>query len=123
MAEEEIKYVTQAELAEFAEILNTRLEEMAKRVEEAKGLETRFYRCAEEGCDFATDNLGVFVGHTVDERLRKLGWTAPEEAEPVRHRSVKDFLDCPECFPKFEKIMLERGYRKPEEKKSKGLLG
>lgn len=125
MAEKEIKYVTQGELAEFAKVVAKQLEQMSKSIEalgEPKELKTAFYRCSKEGCDFVTDDLGVFVEHTVDEKLRKRGWT-PEEASgepktaPVKHRTFAEFLDCPECAPKFEKVLLEKGWKKPEPKR------
>ena len=134
--EEEQRYVTSAELTEFAKAVKDKLCDMEKEVEalrseagEPKELQTKFYRCGEEGCEFVTDDLGVFVEHTVDEKLRKHGLGAPEEtfrgegeATPKKHRTFADFLDCPECYPKFEKVLLEKGWKKPEPK-SKGLLG
>ena len=135
MTEKEREYVTQADLTELAHAFHERLGEMQKQVGELSrkfeevpteelGEAERLYRCGEEGCDFVTDDLGAFVGHAVDEKLGKLT-LAPEETvsvEPRLHKTVKDFLDCPNCFPKFEKIMLERGWKKPEPERDRALI-
>jgi len=36
----------------------------------------------------------------------------PLHGAQTKHRTAADFLNCPECYPKFEKAMLERGYQK-----------
>ena len=136
MTEKEPEYVTQADLTELAHAFHERLGEMQKQVGELSrkfeevpteelGEAKRLYRCEAEGCGFVTDDLGAFVGHAVDEKLRRL--TPPEEGEewghkPRVHRTTKDFLDCPECSPMFEKILLEKGWKKPEPERDRALM-
>jgi len=81
------------------------------------------YRCSKKGCDFSTDNVEEFVQHALDERLIKTLPTA-EPPKTVEHKTVRDCLSCPECYPKFERLLLARGWKKKTEKeavKSKGL--
>jgi len=40
-----------------------------------------------------------------------------EHHKKKRHETVEDYLNCPVCFPKFEKAMLARGYVKEEVRK------
>lgn len=129
--EEEQQYVTQAELSEFANVVKDRLCDLEKTIEavrsesrKPKVVKTDFYRCTEEGCEFVTDDLVAFVEHTVEEKLKKLSLTEPEETvseqtetRPRIHGTFADFLDCPECYPKFEKLLLEKGWKKPEPKR------
>ena len=122
MEKQNEEYVTKAEMKEFGVAVKDVFSELRKDVEALRSelgepRELALYRCGEEGCDFSTDDLGAFVGHAVDENLRRL--TPPEEGEewghkPRVHRTTKDFLDCPECSPMFEKILLEKGWKKPE---------
>jgi len=87
---------------------------------------TPIYRCHAKGCGYATDNLGAFVQHVLDEKLRERE-SASIPKTPKGHRTVQEYLNCPECYPKFEKVILEypevfkelekRGWKK----KSKGL--
>jgi len=119
-------------------------EALKKAVEEAKGMlcelaklvaEPRtvgIYQCDEEGCTFQTDDLGAFVEHSIDERLKKHSEEeVREEEKPKVHRTAREYLECPECFPKFLKGMLEhprfqqtlkeRGWVKSEPKRESGL--
>ena len=129
MEKQNEEYVTKAEMNEFGVAVQDVFKELRKdidalRSELGEPRELALYRCGEEGCDFVTDDLGAFVGHTVDEKLGKLTM-APEETvsvEPRLHKTVKDYLDCPNCFPKFEKIMLERGWKKPEPERDRALI-
>ncbi len=116
MSEEE-EYVTKHELSHFAQVLKDRFDEFHEEIQalraelsEAKPSLASLYRCSEEGCEYVTDSLRAYVLHTVGEELEK----AEEEATPRKHRSVAEFLDCPECFPNFEKVLLEKGWKKPE---------
>jgi len=43
------------------------------------------------------------------------GEGSPLHAGQARHRTAAQFLNCPECFPRFEKSMLKRGYVKIKE--------
>ena len=70
------------------------------------------YRCKGKNCNFATDDIGEYVRHIIKEE------TSPPK-ETTRHKTAKDYLECPSCTPKFEKEFLERGYTKPEEKREK----
>lgn len=86
---------------------------------EGGSAELPIYRCKGKDCTFSTDNIEDFVPHVVEERLESaLGklrqeraqTTAPEEPpEPpkARHTTIKEYLDCPECYPKFEDAMLK----------------
>lgn len=85
-------------------------------------MQLEFHRCSEEGCTFVTDDLGEFVEHAVDERLRKLSSTAPTEETKRRHTTAEEFLECPDCFPQIEKAFLERGWKKPEPKPERDIL-
>lgn len=95
-----------------------------------KNVEVSFYRCTEEGCGYTTDDLGAYIEHTVDERLKGHRSPTPtEEEEEIyeatqpsrRHMRAEDFLDCPECAPRFEKTLFEMGWEKPEPKRESAL--
>lgn len=74
------------------------------------------YRCSKEGCSFTTDDVEAFVKHVLDERLIKELPTAERQKTTI-HKTVRDYLSCPECFPKFEKLLLARGWTRKTEKK------
>jgi len=87
----------------------------------------RIFKCRGKDCGFATDELDVFIDHIVEEKLKaREAAPAPEAETPKRHRTAKEWLDCPECYPKFEKVFFEhpkilealkaRGYVKTEKK-------
>jgi len=80
------------------------------------------YKCKGKDCSFATDDIADFVVHTVKENMPKAETTV-EEPVKKRHETAEDYLSCPECFPKFEKAFLARGYEKKKEpeKKPEGL--
>lgn len=124
------------DLAELAATVQNRLDGMEKKIGEKFSnpnggeSEVPLYRCKGKDCSFSTDSIEDYVEHRVKEVLgeTKSKPAATDEAKPVpvRHETAKDYLDCPECFPKFEKEFLAKGYRKPEEKKKEsgqGLLG
>lgn len=67
------------------------------------------YRCKGKNCNFVTDDLGDFIRHVIREE------TSPPK--PRRHKTARDYVECPECYPKLEKELLKRGWSKPEEKK------
>jgi len=69
------------------------------------------YKCSGKDCKFSTEDLEAFIDHKVDERV-----SPPKIEEPPKkkHETVADYLNCPECFPKFEAEFLKRGYKKPE---------
>ena len=76
------------------------------------------YRCKGKNCKFATDDIGEFIRHVIREE------THPPKPK-VRHKTAKDYAECPECSPALEKELLKRGWTKPEEKKEtvqKGLF-
>jgi len=73
------------------------------------------YRCSGKGCGFATDDLEAFVRHVLDEKLVKSLPTA-EPPKTVEHKTVRDYLSCPECYPKFESLLLARGWKRKTEK-------
>ncbi|NVM23522.1 MAG: hypothetical protein HWN68_17285 [Desulfobacterales bacterium] len=116
------------DLRELAETVHNELTQIRKEIgekssslqhdssnRERRSGEMPLYKCKGKDCGYATDDLSDFVVHTVKENLPKPQTeTAPRTK---RHETVKDYLNCPECFPKFEKEFLARGYRKPEEKK------
>jgi len=52
-------------------------------------------------------DLEASIRQTIRKRLRAAS------PQPKVHRTVQDHLNCPNCYPKFEKAMLDRGYRKP----------
>jgi len=104
--------------------------ELAKVVAEPRV--AGIYHCSEEGCSFQTDDLGAYIEHSIDERLKKSAFEEEVwEEEPKRHRSVTEFLECPECYPKFlnamlehprfQKTLKEHGWEKPEPKPKSGL--
>ena len=73
------------------------------------------YRCKGKNCDFATDDIGEYVRHIIKEE------TSPPK-ETRRHKTARDYLECPSCASKFEKEFLARGYMKPEEKEKESDL-
>ena len=77
------------------------------------------YKCKGKDCGYSTDDIHDFITHVVRENVPKA--PEPVEPEPKTHRTVKDYLDCPECFPKFEKEFLARGYTKPKEEEEESL--
>jgi len=133
----ETKLATHDDLADLAKRVRGYVDPKLKEVQEAvcalrsemekpTELKAQFYRCSEEGCKFVTDDLAKFVEHVVDEKLSSPSSTTPEETEPERprrHKTWDEFLDCPTCAPKFEKLLLEKGWKKPEPKpEPKGFL-
>lgn len=75
--------------------------------------EKPLYKCKDGKCGQVFDDLDTFVDHKIDHRLKE--GEKPAEPEKKRHESVEEFLDCPDCRPKFEKAMKERGWTKAEE--------
>ncbi len=69
------------------------------------------YACKGKGCGFSTDDLEEFVRHLVGHRQEA---SAPKGT----HRSAREYLECPQCKPKFEKALVERGWKSPEEAKA-----
>jgi len=89
-----------------------------KSTEESTGRnEVPVYKCDKSGCTFATDSEVHMMRHIAQEEAEARKPTPEKELteEPKRHKTVDDFLNCPECFPKFEKAFLDRGYTKPQE--------
>jgi len=78
------------------------------------------YKCKGKDCGYATDDIGDFIDHKIRDSLPKAAEPAEVPAEPVpkKHMTAKDYLDCPECFPKFEAEFLKRGYAKQTQKKA-----
>jgi len=128
------------EIAELAKLVNERFGKLETRVENVEkaspigdrnggqegGSETPIYKCKGANCGFATDDLSDFVTHVVRENLPKPAAEERHEDDtppPKKHETVDDYLNCPECFPKFEAAFVKRGYKKPEtEKKAEGGL-
>jgi len=91
------------------------------------------YKCRDGNCGYSSDDIGSLLLHerehvlkSIDARLAKL--TTPKEtkeetweekAEPKRHKTFKEYLECPQCSPVIEKELVARGWKKPEEKKPK----
>ena len=71
------------------------------------------YRCRREGCGFSTDNLGAFVEHVIGEKSPKAVPNRRRVKGSHPHGTVKEIMDCPNCYPKAESFMLAKGYRKP----------
>ena len=128
---EEQEHVTRGELQEFAGAITETLREVKEEVarvrsetQKPKEKQLEFYRCSKEGCDFVTDDLGVFTEHAINHALKRL----EEEKPKIAHATLEEFLNCPECFPKIEKAFLERGWEKPKseeelrEERRKGLF-
>lgn len=77
------------------------------------------YQCKK--CGFTTDDTDEFIQHKTEEALPKNPEVKPQK---LTHRTVKDHLDCPTCYPKFAKQMKEHpkfiedlksmGYKKPD---------
>lgn len=90
------------------------------------------FKCKGPGCHFSTEELDAYVDHVVGHRLEKAQTTElePARAEPKRHRSAKEFVDCPECrgalLREFEAAgwKVQRPEEKPpaEETKKRGLF-
>jgi len=75
------------------------------------------YRCSGKGCGFATEDLDAFVRHVLNEKLlRTLPTAEPRKART--HQTVRDYLNCPECYARFEKVLLARGWKKKSEEKA-----
>lgn len=68
------------------------------------------YRC--KGCDFSTDNLDVFIRHVIDERLPKTPPRTPPNNRLGHPYTVEALMNCPDCYPKLEKGMRAKGYRR-----------
>ena len=102
--------------------------------------ELPIYRCKGKDCSFSTDNIEDYVPHVVEERLEHALSRLREERKPAappeeppepskpRHTTIKEYLDCPECYPKFEDAMLKHpkfketlGKMQGEEKKKGGV--
>ena len=84
------------------------------------GGEVPIYRCRGKECTFSTDKIEDYIPHVVEEQLESAmdklrqqrektaaAQEAPEAATRKHGGTVKDYLDCPECYPKFEKGLLE----------------
>ncbi len=123
------EYITRAEFEEFAEAVrglicegmgNVRKEIESVRSEMQEPKTASIYHCTEEGCTFATDDVGAWVQHMIDERVKKLEEETlkrlEEEKPKFAHTTVEEIVECPECFPAVEKAFLERGWKKPEPK-------
>lgn len=130
MDEVKEEHVSKAEFDAFAEeVKATQMEvkamllEMRKTVKEEREVEVKFYRCHKGECDFVTDDLGEFVDHIVDMHVKGVG----EEKTKPFHPTIKDYLECPQCYPKFRDALMQDprfleelkadGWVKEEEKK------
>lgn len=112
--------------------LEGKIEKLSSESREPKEVRMEFHKCTEEGCAFQTDDPAVFIEHLVDERLKKLGLASSmeetdsgEEEKPMpkrRHTRAEEFMDCPECAPRFEKMLEEMGWEKPKPKPKSSLL-
>ena len=98
--------------------------------------ELPIYKCRGKDCTFSTDNIPDLVDHVTDEKvsavLKRLSEEnkkpaleeETEKAKPL-HETTKEFLDCPNCRPKFEKAFKELGWQPPTaeaEKSKKGVV-
>lgn len=115
------------DLAELAETVEERFQSLRKEIGEKSSSrhegesELPLYRCKGKDCAFSTDSIEDYVEHRLNEVLesKKTPDTETPVSRPVKHETAEDYLNCPECFPKFEKAFLKRGYTKKEEKKEK----
>jgi len=120
------------ELAELAQALEGRFQNLEKSLKEIgerssspspassqEGSEMPLYKCKNGKCTFATDDLDAYIEHKIDHKTSEKPTEEASPARPARHETVEDYLNCPECFPRFEKAFLARGYLKkePEPKK------
>lgn len=122
------KPVSRVEFEDFTKSVRDALHDLKRLLEEPREVGVRHYRCGEKGCGYTTSDLASFIEHTVDERLKSLSSASPAEGEfglseepKRRHQSTAEFLDCPECAPKFERVLADMGWEKPEPKRDSGL--
>jgi len=95
--------------------------------ESSEAVEMPIYKCRGKGCGFTTDDLGALLEHHDEhllEKVRSLIQPTVEEPKPEpkpkkRHKTVRDFLTCPECRPAFEKAFMEMGWTPPKKSKAK----
>jgi len=86
------------------------------------------YRCKDGKCAFATDDLDAYIDHKIEHKKAEEKPTEEEKPEPKRHQTVDEFLNCPECRPRFDKRYLKDGWTPPkkegekEKKESEGAL-
>jgi len=137
---EKEKAVSQQDLDNLLEVVNQRFQTVEDTIRQLSssssgeeslkssgGADTPIYKCKGRGCTFATDDLDAYIDHKVKENQPK---PAPAEepleaeAAKVRHKNVDDFLDCPECRPRFDKRYVKDGWtppkKEPEKKPEKG---
>ena len=115
----------------------SRLDQKNAKPSELEGAdELPIYKCRGKDCTFSTDNIPDLVDHVTDEKVSAVLKRLSEEnkkpaleqdtetAKPPLHETTKEFLDCPNCRPKFEKAFKELGWQPPtpKEKPKKGAV-
>jgi len=94
--------------------------------------EKKIYRCRGKDCGFETGDIPALIEHMITEHEKTREGIEPSLPETPRgHRTVSDYLNCPECYPRFEKAILAhprfqetlkaQGFVKQEKKKEEGL--
>jgi len=122
------------ELKEFGEATEKRfqgLEESLKRIGEQssnpnpasnqEGSEMPLYKCKNGNCAFSTEDLDAFIDHKIAHSKTE-SKPAEEAAPPApkkRHETVDDFLNCPECRPRFDQRYLKEGWTPPKKEPEK----
>lgn len=92
------------------------------------------YKCKGKDCGFTTDDLGVLLEHHDEHLLSKvqsvLHPTDETRPEPKRHKTAREFVDCPDCRTSLIREFEAAGWKvaKPEpekagEKAKRGLFG
>jgi len=118
-------YVTRKELEELTKAWAAEFQTLAQRFqpervvrdstgnsasgEKRESENMPLYKCTSKDCTskgYSTEDIEAFIDHKIEERTRP---KPAEEAAPPkkRHESVEEYLNCPECYPKFEKAILE----------------
>jgi len=90
----------------------------AKPKESGGNANMPLYRCKDGKCAFTTDDLDAYIDHKIDHKTREKP-AEEEKPEPKRHETVDEFLNCPECRPRFDKRYLKDGWKPPEKEAEK----
>jgi len=112
--------------------ISSHLSELDRRLSQSSGSqrgegEVPLYKCKGPNCGFTTDDIGTLLEHRDEHLLKKVeGLLHSAEPEPVepkpqprKHKTAKEFLDCPDCSPAFLREIESRGYAKQEPKPEK----
>lgn len=126
------------EVSSILSDLDKRFQQLGKGLQQSSGSQRGegdlpTYKCKGKDCRSSFEDVGDLVAHYVEEHLpENLLVKAPEpeaKPEPKRHKTAKEFVDCPECRASLLREFEAAGWKvaKPEpsqpKKEKRGLFG